>query len=374
MSKALKLIRATVPAMFVLAIWAGGALAAASTPNDTARFLAGLAPAPGTPLAAKAEDANWKRHAAYFDGAWDRLDKRQLSRIRSWQAKNMTSPQPTLFYMFSGPDFLYANAFFPKASTYVMSGLEPAGKVPELSEMNSQALARETRNLEVSLNSLLSVSFFITSNMQRQLRAGKVFGTLPVIYVFLARSGKTIDDMTYVDIDAEGNVVPVGQAADPKTATHGIKIGFTGADGAKQTLYYFTTDISNTGVKKYGFIKFCEKLGTGDAFVKSASYLLHSGGFSGVREFLLAKSATILQDDTGVPVQYFKADDWDLKPHGRYLGPISIFRGNYQNRLAKIFKGDKRESIEFGVGYRWRPNESNLLMAVKRQKTTAVAR
>ena len=35
-----------------------------------------------------------------------------------------------MFYMFSGPDFLYADAFYSKATTYVLSALDP-GPVPE---------------------------------------------------------------------------------------------------------------------------------------------------------------------------------------------------------------------------------------------------
>jgi len=40
-----------------------------------------------------------------------------------------------MFYMFSGPDFLYADAFFPEATTYVMAGLEPPGQIPDLQKM-----------------------------------------------------------------------------------------------------------------------------------------------------------------------------------------------------------------------------------------------
>lgn len=370
MGKTFMRLPAAVPALFLLGFWASSAIAADSTPNDAARFLAGMAPAAGTPLAKRAEESGWKRHAKYFDNAWDKLEKRQLSKIRDWQGKALTTPQQTMFYMFSGPDYLYADAFFPKASTYVLSGLEPIGKVPELSELPARTLDREFRNMQVSLNSVINYSFFKTKSMKSQLKAGKANGTLPVLYIFLARSGKTIDDVSYVDIDAEGNVHPAGEV-DEKIATKGVKIGFTGAGGAKQTLYYFTTDISNGGIKKSGFLKFAEKLGPGDSFVKSASYLLHSGGFSTVRDFLLQHSAALLQDDSGIPVSYFKDDEWELKPFGRYLGPISLFRGNYQSKLAKLFKQPNRESINFGAGYRWRPNESNLLLAVKKQAKSA---
>jgi len=372
MSKAFIRFSAAIPAAFLLAFWVNSAIAAESAPNDTARFLAGLAPAPGTPLAERADDSGWKQHAKYFDSAWEKLESRQLSKISDWRTKALPPAQQTMFYMFSGPDFLYANAMFPKAKTYVLSGLEPVGRVPELSEMSDRALRGELRALQVSLNTVLNYSFFITKNMERQLRAGKVNGTLPVIYVFLARSGKTVDEVSYVDIDADGNAQPASDSS-AKAAAKGVKIVFKGSDGLKQTLYYFRTDISNGGLKKSGFLKFCEKLGPGDSLVKSASYLLHSGGFSTVRDFLLQNSAAILQDDSGIPLGYFKDQDWELKPYGRYLGPISIFRGNYQNRLARLFKQSDREPIDFSFGYRWRSKESNLLLAVKKQPKAANA-
>jgi hypothetical protein len=361
-------MRVAAVAMLACVTCANPGVAAQSTPNDAARILAGLAPAPNSPLAHVAEDAGWKRHAKFFDAAWDKLDKRQLTKVRAWQAKNMPSAQAVMFYMFSGPDFLYADAFFPNAGTYVMSGLEPIGTVPEIADIPSPSLSGELRQLQTSMNSVMAYSFFITDNMRTQLRAGKINGTLPVLYVFLARSGKTIDEVSFVDLDQDGAVQPEGKV-DAKLATKGVRIAFSGADGRKQTLYYFTTDISNAGLTKNGaFLKFCDKLGAGDSFLKSASYLMHSSGFSTIRDFLLDHSMAVLQDDSGIPVQYFKGEDWELRPYGRYLGPISLFRGNYQAQLAKLFKAGKSPALDFGVGYRWRTNESNMLLAVKKPK------
>ena len=42
-----------------------------ATPNDTARFLAGLPPAPESPLAALTRDPGWQHHAAYFNSVFD---------------------------------------------------------------------------------------------------------------------------------------------------------------------------------------------------------------------------------------------------------------------------------------------------------------
>jgi hypothetical protein len=56
-----------------------------------------------------------------------------------------------------------------------------------------------------------------------------------------------------------------------------------------------------------GFSAFLAKLGPADSLIKSASYLLHKANFAGVRKLLLNKSATILQDDSGIPLTYFEA-------------------------------------------------------------------
>jgi hypothetical protein len=53
-----------------------------------------------------------------------------------------------------------------------------------------------------------------------------------------------------------------------------------------------------------------------------------------------------------------------LRPFGRYVSPIGTFRGRYQRQLSEIFR--RATAIDFGVGYRWRHGESNLLLAEKK--------
>src|SRR5438067_127961 len=91
--------------------------------NDTARLLAGMPPSAESPLAALTNDPAWQEHARIFGSDFEQADRNQLARIRAWSASNVGTSRSSLFYMFSGPDFLYANAFFPKAKTYVLSGL-----------------------------------------------------------------------------------------------------------------------------------------------------------------------------------------------------------------------------------------------------------
>jgi hypothetical protein len=60
---------------------------------------------------------------------------------------------------------------------------------------------------------------------------------------------------------------------------------------------------------------------------------------------------------------YFDPKKWRLQPFGRYLGPIAAFPSDYQPGMAELFRKGNAIPIDFGLGYRWRRDESNLLLA-----------
>jgi hypothetical protein len=335
-----------------------------ATADDAARFLAGLRPSPNSPLAALTKDPAWVSHAQHFDSIFAREENSHLSKIREFSEKYLTTKHGTVLYMFSGPDFLYATSFFPTASTYVLAGLEPVGRIPELANLSPFVINGELRNLEGSLGSLFNYSFFITQNMKSQLREGPIYGTLPILYVFLARTGKTVHELNFVSLDEQGNVQVADQGvSSTRGAAPGVKIVFSEGDRPKQTLYYFSTNIADDSFERSGFSAFLTKLGSADSLLKSASYLLHKSHFAKVRKLLLNNSETIVQDDSGVPLAYFERRRWRFLAFGRYQGPISIFANFYQPRMAELFQN--ANPIDFGIGYQWRKNESNLIVAQK---------
>jgi hypothetical protein len=347
---------------FVLSVLCAPAFAADPTADATARFLAGL-PVRGTMLEKYSTDPAWATHALDFDRAWEQLEKRQLSKIRDWAPQYLGPAREEngpMFYMFSGPDFLYANAFFPNASTYILCGVEPVGPVPDVDKLPHAALFSALANLRKSLDSVLNWSFFITKNMKVDLRQTQLNGTLPILYVFLARAGCTLDSVAPVALDHDGNFVPEG-----KGTTLGVKIVFFGPSGRQQTLYYFTTDLANWGIKANpGFIKFCEQQGQGVALLKAASYLMHSNNFSQVRDFLLAHSKLILEDDSGIPRRFFANDKWNIRHCGHFVGPIGRFKQHLQPDLTKENVESKPALLEFSFGYQWQPSRSSLIIAI----------
>src|SRR5689334_1934808 len=146
---------AAVAASLILLAVSSARCADTPSVDDTARFLAGMMPSEGSPLLPLTRDPAWQRHAKFFDNAFAQLEQRQLSKVHAWADANLAAPKPTMFYMFSGPDFLYANAFYSKATTYVLAALEPPGAVPDLTRLPRGTVNSALANIEHSLSTLM---------------------------------------------------------------------------------------------------------------------------------------------------------------------------------------------------------------------------
>jgi hypothetical protein len=316
------------------------------TLDDSARFLAGL-PVKG-PLEQLTQGDVWRNHANALDEAWFKKEYSQLGPIRAWMGANADeyyNSSNTMYYMFSGPDFLYAHAFFPNAKTYILAGLEPVGQVPDLSRIAPERLGGELSALRASMHTILQTHYFITKDMRTELGRSNLGGTLPILYVFLARRGCTVLDTTYV-----------------KTPAEGVKINFANA-GRIQTLYYFKTDLS---FGKSGFLAWCAAQGPGLSLLKAASYLMHGEGFTGVRNFLLEHSRVIIQDDSGIPLRAFPKS-WKVDCYGRYVPHAEMFGKYQQPDLAAIYAKDPPPpELGFAFGYHWQKDRGILMMATRK--------
>ena len=311
------------------------------SPNDEARFLAGL-PVSG-PLQAQVQTGVWQAHAAAMHEAWTAMEARQLNRVRTWA---FGVPQgETLFYFFSGPDFLYADLLFPNTTNYVLCAMEPVGAVGDLWNRSEPELANTLGLLRRSMSTLLRVHYFITKELRADLSQPQLGGTLPLLFVFLARSGHTIRE-----------VVPIKD---------GVRIQFTSASGAQKTLFYYRVDLSNAG-RNAAFFEFCRGFRDATALLKSASYLLHQPGFSRCREFLLQQPRAIVQDDTGLPFAAFQPQQWMVRLFGSYRGTEGIFAKYHQPDLLEAYRVQAPPPLGFSFGYDANRERAALMIATRR--------
>jgi hypothetical protein len=316
------------------------------TVDETARFIAGL-PVTGV-LAPLMEMPAWQEHARSMDEAWTRKQNQQIEPIRAWMwanAQEFYRSSDPVFYMFAGPDFLYANTFFPYASSYILAAREPIGEVGDLTRVPPDQVALGLAGLRSSMNSILRFQYFITKDMREEF-GRSVSGTLPILYVFLARMNQTVLSVERLTSPAEG-----------------VKITFRDALGRQsqtQSLYYFKTDLSGGG--QSAFLKWCAVRGPGLSLLKAASFLMHGDGFSGVRNFLLGQSKVIIQDDSGIPLRAFP-QGWAVNVYGRYVPHRTDFAKYTQPDLLQFVAQNPPGPLGFAFGYHWQKDEGVLMLA-----------
>jgi len=337
--------------------------------QDVAAFLGGLQPSQHSDLASLAQQPAWQAFAKDQEKSWAKYGATHTSRMTKWASTELDSvhrSSPTIFYPFSGPDFLNVFTMFPTSQTYVLMGLEPVGSVPARKSLENPRLFSAVK---ASLWSVLNFSFFRTNDMAVDLKSVELDGAVPLLMLFAARTGNQITAVRHVQLDAAGNLQPASpdtSRAALKKIVPGVEIKLHGADGQPKTVYYFSTDLSNHGLQvKPAPIKFVSSLGPLTTYVKSATYLMHKLYFSEVRRLVLRHSRYILQDDSGIAMKFFQKGAWQFNYYGTYKRPINLFAKHYQPELTKAYSDTlhRPRPLPFGTGYNWRQTDSNLLLA-----------
>ncbi|MBV8886389.1 MAG: hypothetical protein JO235_20675 [Chroococcidiopsidaceae cyanobacterium CP_BM_RX_35] len=337
--------------------------------TNEAKFLAGMKVDGKSSLAVQEKSQAWKSYAAFFNESWGKLEKQQLAPIRKWSTQELKPIYQTskfILYPFSGPDFLYCYSFFPQGNTYILAGLEPVGYLPTLEKTSTEEIANNLQKIEQSLGAILRWSFFRTNDMKQDLSDQ---GVLPILFVFLARTNNKIQDVQYIGLGKDATIHSLSKD-NKENLIPGVKIEFV-PNGSQETrsLYYFSVDLSNSALqKKPEFDKFIRKFGKSITYLKAASYLPHYEGFSNIRNLILSQSTSLLQDDSGIPVKYFNDSKWVLKFYGNYTQPIALFSNEYQAELRRIYQSkDNIKPLDFGIGYQYKVNDSNLMLAIKKK-------
>ena len=371
---------------FWLVLWLCGAHTAAaqciapSTPSSdsaavtqaSARLLAGLPPS-GVNGREISATAFWVAHAAAMDRAWRQTRDRQLALWRSFAEREVDAlggARGPLYYPFSGPDFLYAHTLFPRASRYLLVGLEDPGSAPRWDRMNAAQAAASLAQLRQSTAGLMRNSFFRTNSMKNDLRRGQLQGVAPVLMAMAALSGFEVRAVDEVHLDATGALC-LGAAAVASLGGVRLALAEPGVSALRE-LVYLRVDLSDRALALTPqFERHVRALGPGPVFLKAASYLMHKPYFSASRNLVLERAKLVLQDDSGIPFQSFGAEQWSSRLYGSYVQPIGMFRTWQQPKLRAAYAGAARP-LDTGIGYSHKPGSSNLQLFDKRGASLAL--
>ena len=316
--------------------------------NDLCRFIAGIPPSVESPLIPYTTTPEWINHSATMNEKWRTFEAARLLPIRLWRTSAMSGIHPgTLFYPFSGPDFVYAETFFPEARHFILCGLEPVGTPPSVEKLFPLSVTLGW--LQVSMRTVLDAGYFITKDMRVDLSRSPLQGALPLLCVMLARAGDSI-----VSIHSD--------------KAHAEIRYLRAADGQPATVDYFSVNLRDDGLRNGGggFVDFVKQSRPGAAYFKAASYLMHEPDFAVIRSLVLSTCPVIVQDDSGIPLRSFDLAKWNVRVFGTYAPPLEIFQKYYQPEMAQLYSSTTPEPLGFGAGYHWNGKTANLMIYTRK--------
>ncbi|MCE2996861.1 MAG: hypothetical protein ACK5RG_12085 [Cyclobacteriaceae bacterium] len=343
--------------------------------DNAARFIAGLPQLSESSFKKLEEDKYWKEYQASMDGNWKKMYDTRLSKMKAWEENTFSKSihdSLTLFYPFSGPDFLHAFFLFPRAKTYVLAALEPIREVVPLDTISEKNRDAFLDSLGVSLRDIFNKSYFITTHMEKDLK--QVKGVLPPLYFFIERSGHELLSQKFITLDDAGNEVEIKGSQIHWKKTPAVKLIFRDRTTQEvKTLYYFSVSISNGGLKdRPNFISFVNNRAPFNTFVKSASYLMHKDVFTEIKKLIIANSNHVFQDDTGIPYKNFKNKlEWSGTFYGDYIKPVKDFSSElYQADLDSAYNAGGKKDLPFSLGYHWSTKKQNYMLFSKAKLNT----
>jgi secreted PhoX family phosphatase len=187
--------------------------------------------------------------------------------------------------------------------------------------------------------------------MKTELAASHFQGVFPIMLVFLSFTDARIDLAERLTLQRDGTLTQ-GESSGGQPA---LRIVFRPAPGMPQAeVIYLQANLSDGALKSHpGILEWLRSRGRATGYLKAASYLMHTGGFTTIRDFLLGHSAAIVQDDSGIPLSVFRERDWRVINFGSYTTPLEIFTKYNQPALRSLYESGTAFSLPFGFGYRW---------------------
>lgn len=329
-----------------------------------------------TGFGALRDNEDFLEYASTMDSTWEMVITKRLNPMRAWAKQEYDSiahQSDTLFYPFSGPDFLNAHTLFPHTKTYFLIALEPIGLLPDYSVSDTKKWSSYFKSMQLSLQDIYKKSYFITKRMNVHLGGEHVYGTLPLIAVFLKQTGHVISDIKSVRLDSAGSLIEshYDSLATPRKRPRGVKVEFfQKGDTTLRQLYYFSADLGDAALgEKFRFRKFLDRMGGFNAYAKSASYLMHYDEFSVPRNQILRKAKLLLQDDTGIAFRFIDTTKWNVHLYGKYVAPVKDFsKYLYQKDLLARYTKDSShvKALSFELGYHWGSKKNNLMLFVRK--------
>lgn len=282
------------------------------------------------------------------DTAWQFYQKNMGEPMKHWSLQEMHFAQKdTVFYPFSGPDFVTVSQLYPNADRYVMVAMQMAGEPAVLESMSATRAQNFQSKFLREWMKFSRLGFFRTDDLNEDLRDKYAqIGVTTILITFALYSGYDVTDAYPIAHDPQTN-----QFVKTDGPWKSVRLMLKKA-GKAVVLDYVSLNLSD------GFLGQDEPMRLwlnretkNPVLIKAASHLLQDANFSILRDQLVANATMVVQDETGLNYSYLsQIGPVDL--YGGFLYPHELFNRKKQESLALAYKESKNvKPLPFAFSY-----------------------
>jgi hypothetical protein len=298
--------------------------------------------------------------------AWGKYEKRIGTPLQAWSKHEVAyAGGGTVFYPFSGPDFLTVARMYPGADRYVLVAIQNARKPVRPERMPEAQRSKFESKLGGAWERFGSLGFFRTDDLdddQRDQATG--LGVTTILMAFSARLGYEVTAVEPLAFNAnKGEWEASPSASDWRSVRLSLQ-----KDGHRTTLDYIRLDLSDKGLQSPEVQTWIGHMAAQPVFLKAASHLLQEPHFSILRNALVSNAPLVVQDETGL-------DYTDLKKvggitlYGNFRQTHRLFKNTKQTALAAAYKAEAHlHELPFAYSYLKDVNARSMQIARRQPK------
>jgi len=305
-------------------------------------------------------------HVSPGKKTWDNYEKTIGAPLKKWAGEQIAaSLGGTVFYPFSGPDFVTVGQFFPEADRYILAAIQPAGPpvdtmampVPDVEAFKSKFLTEWVK--------FGQLGFFRTIDLNENTGSATArLTSTPVLMAFAVALGYRVDSVSPLQFNTQsGDYEP--QEISPQSTWNSVRLKLS-RSGREAILDYVCIDLSDSGLKpnspQRGWI---ERTAKNPVLLKAASHLLPDPYFSACRAAIVNGAPMLIQDETGLDYGDLKKMG-DVKLYGRFTGVHKLFK-QQQPELIAAYAAAGKDTLPLPFAYSYqKASERRSLQVVRR--------
>jgi hypothetical protein len=312
------------------------------------------------------------QHCAQLARQLDRFRERFVEQAQPFLAAIRPPDAPrSVIYPFGGGDLASALVTYPEATDFTTISLEHSGDPRRLADLGAAELRTALADFRGAIKGLLAQNDSATDKLQ-SLQRGPLPGQICFFLAALTVFGHHPVSLRYFRIEPDGSLhyftgaeieALAGKRA-RKIREWGVdtdhSIAFSNAelvfersrgDRARVVHRHIAANLDDSHFRGSPLEKYLVAKGRVAAMTKAASYLLWTGGFSAIRDYLLQYAELMVSDSTGIPPRLARAAGFEQVTYGRFTAPFLTAPEAPAEAFVELWRTQPYRKLPFRYGY-----------------------